>query len=640
MEAEQREVASFLAQYAPFDELPSDTVDSIAQQIEIAYFRAGSEILKFGDPIHDLSVVRSGSVEIFRRNGELYNRLTTGDLFGQMGLLMNRKVRLPAKALEDTLIYFIPDKVFDSLFEEFEQFADFVEIEGRTRLRQAVENHHDSNDLTTSKVRSLIMREPISVTEQATVREAAEVMAADDVSSVLVLYSDIETGQPDIDIDSHGADESNVPGGLAGIVTDRDLRNLVLAEGRSPDTLISDIMSPQVMSLDHNAYVFEAMLVMLRNNLHNLPILRRDIPIGVISMSDIVRYESQSSLFLVSSIFNQQSVEDLVSLSQDVKPCFVRMVNEDANSHMIGSAMAVIGRSFKQRLLELAEEKLGSPPVPYCFLALGSMARDEQLIVTDQDNAIILDDRYDPSEHEEYFSALATFVCDGLNLCGYPYCKGNIMAVNPEWRKTRSEWERTFSEWIDEPNPKSLLNSSIFFDLDGVWGATNWAEQLKAFVGRRARRNNRFLACMARNALSRKPPLGFFRGFVMEQDGRHKNSINLKRRGAAPLAELIRVHALAIDSRAQNSFERLDDIIEAGILPTGRAADLRDALEFISTVRIRHQALDIEAGIDPDNNIEPENLSDFDKRHLKDAFQILSNAQSFLKFRYQPNRGN
>ncbi len=124
----------------------------------------------------------------------------------------------------------------------------------------------------------------------------------------------------------------------------------------------------------------------------------------------------------------------------------------------------------------------------------------------------------------------------------------------------------------------------------------------------------------------------------MEQDGRHNNSINLKRRGTAPLADLIRVHALATDSRSQNSFERLDDIIEAGILPKGRGPDLRDAMEFISMVRIRHQALDIEAGREPDNNIEPENLSDFERRNLKDAFQILSNAQKFLKFRYQPNR--
>ena len=295
----------------------------------------------------------------------------------------------------------------------------------------------------------------------------------------------------------------------------------------------------------------------------------------------------------------------------------------------------MIGRSFKQRIIELAEEELGEPPVPYCFVALGSMGRDEQLLVTDQDNAIILDNTFVKEEHDAYFAELAKRVCDGLDQCGYTYCTGDIMATNPEWRMTRSEWEECFADWIDNPNPKALLNASIFFDLDGVYGRLKWAEQLNGFIVRRARKNNRFLACLARNAMNRTPPLGFFKDFVMEKDGQHKNSINLKRRGTAPLADLIRVHALAVGSRSKNSFERLDDIHEAGILPKGKARDLSDALEFISMVRIRHQALDVENQTEPDNNIEPENLSDFERRNLKDAFQILSNAQNFLKFRYQ-----
>ncbi|MEZ9522912.1 DUF294 nucleotidyltransferase-like domain-containing protein [Enterovibrio norvegicus] len=627
MEAEQIEIAAFLKQYAPFNEMVEETVDAIAKQIDISYYRAGTQIFEYGEPLNDLCVVRSGAVEIFRRKGELFNRLTEGGIFGQWGLMMNRRVRFPAKAIEDSLVYFIPADLFDDLCENNETFGDFMEIEDGSRLRQAVENHKDSNDLTTSKVTDLILRDPVTVGCEATAQEAAQIMTEEGVSSLLVMSIDIE-------------EDEREQQRILGILTDRDLRSRILAQGMPYDTQVSEILTPQVITLDHNAYVFEAMLLMLRNNLHHLPILRHQKPIGVIALSDIVRYESQSSLVIVNSIFRQQSIEDLEVLSKDVPACFSRMVQEDANSHMIGSAMAVIGRSFKQRLLELGEEEFGPPPVGYCFLALGSMARDEQLIVTDQDNAMILDDKYDPAEHEQYFADLAKFVSDGLARCGYSYCTGNIMATNPEWRKTRTEWEATFADWIDQPNPKSLLNSNIFFDLDGVYGATNWAEQLKAFVGRRARRNNRFLACMARNALNRTPPLGFFKDFVLEQDGRHKNSMNLKRRGTAPLADLIRVHALAVDSRSQNSFERLDDIIEAGILPKGRGTDLRDAMEFISTVRIRHQALDVAGEQEPDNNIEPENLSDFERRNLKDAFQILSNAQKFLKYRYQPSRSN
>lgn len=625
MEAEQIEILNFISQYPPFNQLPEESLRDVALNVEVAYYRADTMIVNFGDDIHDLYMIRSGAVEIYRRKGELYNRIDEGALFGQMGLLMNNRVRMPARAIEDTLVYCIPEAVFNLLCESYDSFADFVEVEDSARLRNAISNQSEENDLTTSKVRTLLAREPVKVGADTTIQAAAMTMAEENVSAILVV-NPMPAGEDD-DIEP-----------LVGILTDRDLCSRVLAKGLDPTSPIEDVMSTDVITLDHNAYVFEAMLTMLRYNVHHLPVIRKGDPIGIIGMTDIVRYESQNSLLLVSSIYQQKTVHDLRVLSEQVKDCFVRMVNEDANAHMVGSAMSVIGRSFKQRLAELAEEEFGPPPVPYCLLALGSMARDEQLIVTDQDNALILDDRYDEAKHGAYFKKLATFICDGLAACGYSYCDGDIMATNAEWRKTRSQWEACFAEWIDNPKPQALLNSSIFFDLDGIYGRVKWAEQLNSFIVRRARKNNRFLACLARNAISRTPPLGFFKDFVMEKDGRHNNSINLKRRGTAPLADLIRVHALAVGSRSQNSFERLDDIIDAGILPKGRGQDLRDAMEFIYMVRIRHQALDIEAGIEADNSIEPENMSDFERRNLKDAFQILSNAQNFIKFRYQGNR--
>ncbi|EKO3767337.1 cyclic nucleotide-binding/CBS domain-containing protein [Vibrio metschnikovii] len=622
MQSEQLEVLKFISQYPPFDDLPEEQLKKIALNAEVAYFRQGTEILNFGDTIRDLYMVRSGAVEIYRRKGELYNRIDAGGLFGQMGLLMNNRVRMPAKAIEDTLVYCIPEDIFNELCDEFENFADYMELEDSARLRSAISSRSERNDFTTAKARKILARDPVTLEATASIQEAAILMAEENVTSLLIVRPAEELTEED--------DEQ-----LLGILTDRDLCIRVLAQGIDTNIPVSEVMSYDVVSLDYNAYVFEAMLTMLRYNVHHLPILKDKKPIGIIGMTDIVRYESQNSLLLVSSIFQQTSVEDLKQVSEQVKDCFVRMVNEDANAHMIGRAMSVIGSSFKQRLAELAEQELGPAPIPYCLVAMGSMARDEQLIVTDQDNALILDNSYDVEMHGEYFEKFAKFVCDGLAACGYAYCTGDIMATNPEWRKTRAEWEECFGNWIDNPTPERLLNSNIFFDLLGVHGRVKWAEQLSSFIARRAKRNNRFLACMAYNAIRRTPPLGFFKDFVMEKDGRHSNSINLKRRGTAPLADLIRVHSLAIGSRSQNSFDRLDDINDAGILPKGRGMDLRDAMELIYMVRIRHQALDIENGDEPDNNIEPENMSEFERRNLKAAFQILSDAQSFIKFRYQ-----
>lgn len=622
MHAEQLEIAGFLISHTPFDELSEEALNELAQQVEVAYYRAGADILNYAEPIQDLYVIRKGAVETYRRTGELYNKLADGEVFGQVSLMMNQRVRFPVKAIEDTLVYCIPFELFQDYCDRYETFADYFETGNSSLLRKTVSDYQDNNDLTSVKVKELITREPVTVPEETSIRRAAEIMTEHHVSSLLVVnrgLAESETGGPD------------------GIVTDRDLRERVLATGLSPESPVRQVMSRVMITLDDNAYVFEAMLLMLRSNTHHLPIMRRQQPIGVLALSDLVRHESQSSILLVRSIFNMTSVDELQTYSLQLPAVFVRMVKEDANSHMIGSAMSVIGRSFKQRLLELGEERLGPPPVPYCFLALGSMARDEQLIYTDQDNAMVLDDRYREEEHGTYFEQLARFVSDGLTVCGYSYCDGDIMATNPRWRMTRSAWKAHFSQWIDNPDPQALLNGSIFFDLDGVYGRTQWATELHRFVTGKTRNNRRFLASLARNALNRTPPLGFFKEFVMEKDGQHKHSINIKRRGTAPLTDVIRVHALAVGSRAVNSFERLDEVIQSGILPDGKGADLSDALEYISIVRIRHQARQIEAGQDPDNNIHPRHLSRFERRNLKEAFQVLSSAQAFLKYRYNSN---
>jgi CBS domain-containing protein len=628
MQIELIEIRDHLSRFPPFDALPEETLEEIARQVEVAYFKAGTDILTYGAAIQDLHYVRSGAVEIYRRSGTLHNRLTEGEVFGQYGLRQH-KVRYPAKAIEDSLIYFIPGVLFEQLCDAHDSFADFVEAGAQSRLKSAVETQGKANELMKIKVRKLISRKPVTAAPNCSVQQAAQVMTENGVSSLIIVET--QTSWEESIALASAEQQAQV---MVGIITDRDLRTRVVAQGLSPETPVSQVMSPNPITLQADDSVFEAMLCMLRHNIHHLPVLHRGRTIGVINLSDIIKYESQNSLYLVNNIFNKQSATELQSLLPDLRATFVRMVSDEANAHMIGSAISGIGRSFTQRLLELAEEQFGPPPVPYCFMALGSMARDEQLLVTDQDNALILDDSFDPQLHDAYFLKLANFVSDGLAACGYSYCKGAIMASNAKWRQPLKVWKQYFSQWIERPNPETLLNSSIFFDLDSVYGEAELAESLKDLLAEKASRSPLFLAALARNALNRTPPLGFFRTFVMETDGEQKNIINLKGRGTAPLTDLIRVHALACGSKAQNSLERLDAIGATKLLTEEAITQLRYALEFLSIVRIRHQAMDIQEGREPDNFIEPENISSSDRHNLKSAFQVLSNAQKFLRFRY------
>jgi len=627
MEAEVREIREHLGRYPPFDRLSEQLLDRVASSVEISYFRAGSLILSYKQSIDSLYYIRSGAVETYRHNNELYNRLGEGDIFGQLGLLHNHLVRYPASAIEDTLIYLIPDAVFQQLCDEDDNFADFVELSG-SRLKATVEQSQRENDMMVTRVRSLISRLPVTIEESATVEQAAQIMTEQQVPAILLLAAADET-DPLAYSDNEGQYWT-----ITGILTDQDFRMRVLAQGGSAQTRLSEIKQGELISIQSDETVYEAMLAMLRNNVDHLPILHRRRPVGVVQLADIVRYETHNSLYLVSNIFHQNNVKGLARLMPEVRAAFIRLVDEGATSQMIGSALSTIGRSLTRRLLELAEDELGPPPVPYCLMVNGSMARDDQSITTDQDNALVLSDAFIPEQHDAYFAELAKRLSDGLAACGYPYCTGGIMATNQKWRQPLSVWKNYFEEWITRPDPERLLHSSIFFDLDAAYGEESYVETLQDLIVTRASRNKRFLGALARNALGRTPPLGFFRTFVMEKDGKQNNTINLKRRGTAPMVDVIRVHALAAGSRAQNSFERLDDIDKAASLPAGQVEKLRYALEFIAMVRIRHQAHDLRLEREADNNIEPENVSDSERHHLKDAFQVLSNAQKYLRFHY------
>jgi len=619
MEVEQLEIREHLRRHPPFSFLSEKDLDRLSQNVEIAYFRAGSDILRLGQDVSDLHFIRQGSVEVFRRSGEFYNRLDEGEIFGQLSLISRRSARFPVRALEDTLIYFIPAAEFRHLFDTVEEFADFVEIQDRTRLRQAGERSREGAAMMTTRVEQIVQREPVMMIASGTVEQAARIMTEESVSSILVCADDGNKDYPT----------------LLGILTDSDLRRRLIAKGLPYDTAVSEVMSESLVSVESDDFLFAAMMAMLRHNVHHLPVMQRMKPVGVIDLSDLAGHETRNSLFITRSIHDQSDIEGLKQLLPDIRGSFLRMNDESATTRMIGSAIAMIGRSFKQRLLELAEERLGPPPVPYCFLALGSMARDEQSLVTDQDNALILDDEFDPKIHDEYFRQLAEFVCDGLAELGYPYCRGNVMATNDDLRQPLSVWKDRFNGWIAKPDRQALLNSSIFFDLDGVHGETAFADALKAQVAEQASNSPAFLGCLAHNAQTRTPPLGFFRDFVLETSGRHQDVLDLKRRGTAPLVDVIRVHAMASASLAQNSFRRLDDIESAGFLTSSMTADLRDAFEFIAGTQYRHHAQRLEQREAPDNKLNPATLNTFDRRNLKDAFRVLSNAQRFLRLRYR-----
>ena len=611
-DAEIPEVTDFLAEHAPFAAVPRADLERLARRLTIRYARRGSRLMSVGRGNDEVFVVRSGAVQITDDNGTLVSRGGEGTAFGTTAL-GDQPSRFDVVAIEDSLLLVLPAPVFRELAAAHTAVEDFFSQQRAARLRHALQTMPHSerqSAVLQTRLRDLLRREPITTTGDATIREAAQLMAREQVSSLLVVEGDR----------------------LVGIVTDRDLRTRVLAAGLDTSAPVNAMMTTDPVTARPDDIAMELILEMTSRNIHHMPVVGGDggtTPLGMLTSTDLMRLERANPIHLVGDVAKAGDLDTLVTLSQRLPRIIDQLVHEDATADGIGRIVTAVGDAIEQRLLHLAERELGPSPAAYAWVVLGSQARLEQGPGSDQDNALVLSDDATPDD-APWFEALATFVVDGLVACGYPRCPGDIMATNPRWRQPLREWKRTFARWIDEPVPDAILRSAIFFDLRTVHGDHSLVAELKEQIRVSAPRSTRFLAHLARNAAANEPPLGFFRGFVLEREGEHKDTLDLKRGGFHAVVEVARVHALSRGLPQVSTLSRITAAAGAGGLSAARAADLHDAFEFIRYVRLLHQAKQIRSGEQPDNFVAPSELSSFEKRHLRDAFQIVRTAQQTI----------
>nr|CAA6809975.1 MAG: Predicted signal-transduction protein containing cAMP-binding and CBS domains [uncultured Thiotrichaceae bacterium] len=618
MEVEKLAIRDFLANCIPLKNLEASKLDELAMALEIQYFRRDSQVLTIGEKNDEVMLIRSGAIEATDADGKLYGRYEEGEWVGYRSVLRNGDISLDVKTLEDTLFYCLPGSVFTELLKSDERINSFFSERKPERLRSAMQEiKGDDYSLLTIRLRDLV-RPALEIPRDTSIRNAAVKMA--EAGSGMALVTE--------------------DGNLCGIVSDQDFTRKVLAAQMDASGAIDQIMTSDPFTLPGRSPASEAILLMARRNFRHMPIVSLSGEIrGIVSTTDLLRSQSHHAVYLVRDIYCARDVETLTRLSKHLPKALVSMVRSNLPAYDIAHAISSLGQAITRRLIKLAEDQFGQPPVPYCFIVAGSMARREQTAHSDQDNGMILSDDYVPELHEAYFINIANFVCDGLDACGYIYCPGNIMATNPKWRQPVSVWRSYFMEWIERPEPKALLYSSIFFDLRSLYGDKNLLGDLRAEILEKTQKGSLFQAFMAANALSYHPPLGIFKGFVLEKTGDNVKALDMKKRGVVPVIDLARVYSLAQGLPALNTCERLDAIAAAsGGISDERIADLKDAFEFISTTRLAHQAIQIEAGKSPDNYVPPEQLSTLERRHLKDAFEVVSDIQSTMSHNYQTDR--
>lgn len=614
MTAEQLEIVDFLQICAPLDYLSSEHLRSLAKLATTAYFRVDQTILTAGKPNDEIFLIRKGAVRLINLNGEISHQLDTGGWFGQSALFRKGIMATTVQSSEDSLFYVFPLSAIQTLMQEYETIRNYFSSHSGSRLRQAVMDYRGDSQtqLISSQIEDIKLRTSLNVPSQTTIIETAQLMAKEKRSAVLVID------------DNH----------LSGIATESDFCRKVVATGQDVNAPITTVMTANPLIVNGTISASDALLKMAKHSLHHLPFRRQDGSFSTITASDLIQFQSHNPLFLITDIYGALTVEELKQHSRKIPELLTDLVNSSLAAYDIGHLISSVGEAINQRLLQLAEQQLGEAPVAYGWLVAGSLGRMEQTAHSDQDNALIFSDEYVASEHKAYFDALAQFVCDGLDACGYIYCPGDIMATNPRWQLTASQWEKQFLDWIHQPEPEALLYSTVFFDMRTIYGSSTLLDNVLSKVLTQTGTQAPFMTHIAANALQFSPPLGLFRHFVLEKGGAEAKALNLKKRGVVPITDLARTHALAGGISALNTEDRLKAATLNGLISEQASSDLIDAYAFISSVRLQHQCKQIEAGLSPDNFVPPELLSALEREHLKDAFDVVNTLQKYLRQRY------
>jgi CBS domain-containing protein len=602
------DVARFLRAHPPFDALDPDDVAGVAAAAERELLPAGTTIFAEGDePITHLRVIRSGAVEIVAR-GRLLDLMGEGELFGHASMLSGFPSGFEARALEDTVCYRIASDAAAGLLSAPAglRYVARSLLEPPTELRALA--REPGRNLADEPVSAVVRGEPVVCEPQTTIREAAQRMTAAHQGCVVV------------DLGEAGL----------GILTDRDLRTRVLAAGLSGEAPVSAAMSAPAYASTPDRPAGEVLLEMLDRGFRHFPVVSaRGTVLGVVEDVDLVAARTRSSFYLRERITRARSLSELTVVAGELRPMVVSLHDARVNAANVMAVYAVVVDALTRRLLELQADRVPGSGVEFAWLAMGSQARREALPSSDVDSAIVwfgADDERDFEAVRERLLAVSRPVVEGIESCGLRVDENGVNAAAAPFVRSLASWQNAARSWITDPTQeKALLLASVLVDSRPVWGVHTGTPVSDTF--RLAPHNPAMLRLQARFALSHRPPTGFFRGLVVDHTGEHRGQLDLKRGGVLPIVALARWGAMAAAVTTPSTVQRLRAAADAGVISEGDSRTLLDAFELINNLRLAHQVNQLRAGEEPDDHVNPVELSPLMRTHLKEAFRAVTSVQ-------------
>jgi CBS domain-containing protein len=624
------EVINFLKKEPPFQFLDDTTLKSVAGSVSMEFYPRDTVILRQDGPASkSLRIIKKGAVKVLMKSEEgedvAVDYKGEGDNFGFLSLIGKDRQKTSVIAVDDTICYILEKEKVLRLLEISPSFTEYfmsylsryVDRTYREMQTRSLFSRSSDRYLFATRVGD-ITTPVVTVSEDTTIQEAAKAMVSNRISSLIVL------------------DKRNLP---AGIVTDKDLREKVVSKGRSLSEPVKNIMTISLIRVDAADSCFEAVLKMIKYNIHHMLVIEDGELKGIMTNHDLMLLQGTSPLSFANDIDHQQTIEGLESVSMKINNIVGLLLDEGAKGSNITRIITEINDRIERKVLEIAERKFGHPPVPYCWIVFGSEGRKEQTFKTDQDNAIIYTDPETPADDEEirkYFSLFTVFVRDSLTRTGFPFCPADYMASNEVWCQPLRTWKKYFMQWISEPTAEAVMKSLILFDFRPLHGKFQLAVDLRNYLKTMLAGEGIFLGHMANMIIKNRPPVGFFKSFVVEKSGEHKNEFNLKIKGIAPLIDAVRLFALEKGVTETSTHGRIQALKDKHSIIKEYSSELEHAFDFLMLLRVQHQYGQIKEGIQPDNFINPDRLSSLEKKTIREAFHFISKLQDLIIEIYKP----
>ena len=622
------QVQHLLCRLAPFSFLPEEEIEKISREFSILKYPPDTVLFVQGQSkVEYLYIIQKGAAErYFEENDQkrLRGLLGEGDMYGGISILLNKGIPIRTlRITEESWLYILPKEIFLEICSQHEAFTEFfTDTFGKRMLDRSyaeiisssIRPQEDSGQFFNLPVDNIYKKELVYCEQDLPIRAAAAVMSEHNSSSIFVH----ERG-----------------GDYVGVVTDNDLRKKVTATGLDILKPVSEIMSSPLCTIPSDALVFEALMKMMKKNIKHLAV--RDTNnkvVGVITNRDLLKAQGQSPFFIVREIARAPFVNQIVQIRQQIPRLTQTLINTGAKAKNITRFLTTVSEAILEKIIGFAIDEMGPAPAKFVFIVLGSEGRKEQTLKTDQDNAIIFEDVDAKSRKEvmKYFLTFGEKVCNWLDQAGYALCKGDVMAKNPKWCQPLGTWKNYFSQWIHKAEPEALLQASIFFDFRGAYGDMTLIDGLRRHLFKSLEGWPGFFRHLTENALFFTPPIGFFRNFLVESEGQHRDTFNIKA-AMQPVVDYARIYALRHRIEETNTLERLNQLLSQKKISTQEHNELDTAYSYLMQQRFVTQVKTLIAeNSEPDNYVNPKKLSQIEQTMLKEIFKRIEKFQAKLSF--------